>query len=163
MKCLIDGDDMLTQELAEEIVKEFSPTTKVTVQNEEGKQGIYLQNDNEIIITSDWSIAGLLHEITHAVICLRNAENKIDEPPTYHDGIFADKFTQIVNEYMNKHIKDKIEDIYSSLKDIESKLEHELENPAIIKFAIHKSAEEKTQIEIKNLIYDIEDLLNDLG
>lgn len=154
---------MLTQKLAEEIVKEFSPTTKVTVQNEEGKEGIYLQNINEIIITSDWSIAGLLHEITHAVICLRNAENKIDESPEYHDGIFADKFTQIVNEYINKHIKDKIEDIYSNLRDIESNLEHELENSIIPKFTIHKSIAEKTQAGIKNLIYDIEDLLNDLG
>lgn len=154
---------MLTQELAEEIVKKFSPTTKVTVKNEEGKEGIYLQKTNEIIITSDWSIAGLLHEITHAVICLRNAENKIDESPKYHDGIFADKFTQIVNEYMNKHVKDRIEDIYSNLQDIESDLEHELENSIIPKFTIHKSIAEKTQAGIKNLIYDIEDLLNDLG
>ena len=154
---------MLTQKLAEEIVKEFSPTTKVTVKNEEGKEGIYLQNINEIIITSDWSIAGLLHEITHAVICLRNAENKIDESPEYHDGIFADKFTQIVNEYINKHIKDKIEDIYSNLRDIESNLEHELENSIIPKFTIHKSIEEKTHTGIEKLIYDIENLLNDLG
>lgn len=102
--------------------------------------------------------AGLLHEITHAVICLRNAENKIDESPKYHDGNFADKFTQIVNEYMNKHIKDKIEDIYSSLKDIEAKLEKTSGNP-ITAFNHTKEA----QAGIHYLIYDVENFLNDLG
>lgn len=149
---------MITQELAEEIVKEFSPTTKVTVRDVEGKEGIYLEKFNEIIITSDWSIAGLLHEITHAVICLENAKNNICESPEYHDGTFADKFTQIVNEYMNKHIKDKIEDIYSSLKDIEAKLEKTSGNP-ITAF----NHTEEAQAGIHYLIYDVENFLNDLG
>lgn len=85
---------MITQEYAEEIVKRYSPTTNVIVRDWYGQEGIYLISENTISITHDWSIAGLLHEITHAVLFLEDGR-------TGHDGVFADRFTKIVNDYMD--------------------------------------------------------------
>ena len=84
---------MITQQQAETIVKRYSPTTNVIVNNRDGQEGIYLISENTIIITRDWSIAGLLHEITHAILFLEDGR-------TGHDGVFADRFTKIVNDYM---------------------------------------------------------------
>lgn len=84
---------MITQQQAEIIVKRYSPTTNVVVQKRDGQEGIYLTSENTISITSDWSIAGLLHEITHAILFLEDGR-------TGHDGVFADRFTKIVNDYM---------------------------------------------------------------
>lgn len=86
---------MLTQEKAEEIVKRFSPTTKVTVRGN-SKEGIYLEKTNEIIISENWTVAGLLHEITHAVLFL-------DSGRTGHDGVFADKYTKLVGIYFENN------------------------------------------------------------
>lgn len=86
---------MLTQAKAEEIVKRFSPTTKVTVHGN-SKQGIFLERTNEIIVSEDWTVAGLLHEITHAVLFL-------DSGRTGHDGVFADKFTKLVGIYFENN------------------------------------------------------------
>lgn len=84
---------MITQQQAETVVKRYSPTTNVIVKDRDGQEGIYLTFENTIIITSDWSIAGLLHEITHAILFLEDGR-------TGHDGVFADRFTKIVNDYM---------------------------------------------------------------
>ena len=84
---------MITQQQAETIVKRYSPTTKVIVEDRDGQEGIYLTYENTIIITCDWSIAGLLHEITHAILFLEDGR-------TGHDGVFADRFTKTVNDYM---------------------------------------------------------------
>ena len=84
---------MITQQQAETMVKRYSPTTNVIVKDRDGQEGIYLTSENTIIITSDWSIAGLLHEITHAILFLEDGR-------TGHDGVFADRFTKIVNDYM---------------------------------------------------------------
>lgn len=76
---------------AVECVRRFSPTTKLKY-TEQGKEGIYLIETNTIIISKDWNMAGLLHEITHAVLWL-------EEKRMGHDGVFADRFTKIVSEY----------------------------------------------------------------
>lgn len=87
---------MITQEQAEMIVKRYSPTTNVIVRDRDGQEGVYLTSENTISITHDWSIAGLLHEITHAVLFLEDSR-------TGHDGVFADRFTKIVNDYMENN------------------------------------------------------------
>lgn len=86
---------MLTQEKAEKIVRRFSPTTKVSVRGT-SKEGIYLEKTNEIIISENWTVAGLLHEITHAILFL-------DSGRTGHDGVFADKFTKLVGIYFENN------------------------------------------------------------
>ncbi len=82
---------MLNVIKAEEAVRKFSPTTKLEYR-EKGQEGIYLTKTNTIIISIDWNMAGLLHEITHAVLWL-------EEKRTGHDGVWADRFTKIVSEY----------------------------------------------------------------
>lgn len=82
---------MLNVVKAVEAVRKFSPTTKIKYR-EKGQEGIYLTKTNTIIISLDWNMAGLLHEITHAVLW-------IEEKRTGHDGVWADRFTKIVSEY----------------------------------------------------------------
>ena len=84
---------MINETKAKELVKKYCPD--VTLVINDGADGLYLHNSKEILIGKNWHIAGLLHEITHAVL---NA----DEPRTCHDGVFADKFTQIVHEVFEK-------------------------------------------------------------
>ncbi len=88
---------MLNKEEAEKIVKRFSPTTKLTITKCPGREGIYMGKTNEIIITHDWNIAGLLHEITHARLYLdgRNYRRSVD---------FAHEFTKIVGEYLEDKV-----------------------------------------------------------
>lgn len=86
---------MITQEQAETIVKRYSPTTNVIVRDWDGQEGVYLTSENTISITHDWSVAGLLHEITHAVLWA-------EEERIGHDGVFADRFTKIVSDYFEK-------------------------------------------------------------
>lgn len=88
---------MIVQKQAEEIVKRYSPTTKVSVNNTDSMDGVYLQKTDTIIIAHNWSIAGLLHEITHAVLILEDGR-------TGHDGVFADRFTKIVDDYYGEKI-----------------------------------------------------------
>lgn len=89
---------MITQKQAEEIVKRYSPTTKVSVHNTDSMDGIYLQKTDTIIIAHNWSVAGLLHEITHAVLILEDGR-------VGHDGVFADRFTKIVGDYYEEQIE----------------------------------------------------------
>ena len=89
---------MITQKQAEEIVKRYSPTTKVNVHNTDSMDGIYLQKTNTISIAHNWSVAGLLHEITHAVLI-------IEDGRAGHDGVFADRFTKIVGDYYGEQIE----------------------------------------------------------
>ena len=84
---------MINETKAKELVKKYCPD--VTLVINDSADGLYLHNSQEILIGKNWHIAGLLHEITHAVL---NA----DEPRTCHDGVFADKFTQIVHEVFEK-------------------------------------------------------------
>ena len=84
---------MIDETKAKELVKKYCPD--VTLVINDSADGLYLHNSKEILIGKNWHIAGLLHEITHAVL---NA----DEPRTCHDGVFADKFTQIVHEVFEK-------------------------------------------------------------
>jgi len=115
---------MITQQQAETIVKKYSPTTDVIVQKRDGQEGIYLTSENTISITSDWSIAGLLHEITHAILFLEDGR-------TGHDGVFADRFTKIVNDYMENNskvsnstgLKAENQRLKEQLKDYEKALE----------------------------------------
>ena len=86
---------MITQEQAEKIVSRYSPTRNVVVRDWDGQEGVYLTSKNTISITRDWSIAGLLHEITHAVLW-------VEEKRVGHDGVFADRFTKIVSDYFKK-------------------------------------------------------------
>lgn len=86
---------MITQEQAEKIVSKYSPTTNVIVHDSDSMDGIYLMKTNTISIAHNWSIAGLLHEITHAVLYLKDGN-------AGHDGIFADRFTKIVSDYFEK-------------------------------------------------------------
>jgi len=101
---------MITQEQAEEIVKRYSPTTKVKVNDSDSMDGIYLQKTNTISIAHNWSIAGLLHEITHAVLIL---EGKA----TGHDGVFADRFTKIVDDYYGNQIE-RLQEQLESAQDV---------------------------------------------
>lgn len=82
---------MINKAQALAIVNKYSPTTKLTISDGYGKEGIYMVKNNEIIITRDWSIAGLLHELTHAILYLEDGR-------TGHDGVFADRFTRLVAE-----------------------------------------------------------------
>lgn len=82
---------MISVVKAVETVRKYSPTTKLKY-NDKGEQGIYLTKTNTIIISKDWNMAGLLHEITHAILYLQDGR-------VGHDGVFADKFTQIVADY----------------------------------------------------------------
>ena len=50
---------------------------------------------NEIIITKDWNIAGLLHELTHARLYLAGRDYK-------HSSDFAHEYTKIVGEYLEE-------------------------------------------------------------
>ena len=84
---------MIDEKKAKELIKKYCPDVMLVIG--EGADGLYLHNSQEILIGKNWHIAGLLHEITHAVL---NA----DEPRTCHDGVFADKFTQIVHEVFEK-------------------------------------------------------------
>ena len=84
---------MIDETKAKELVKKYCPDVMLVI--DDGSDGLYLHNSQEILIGKNWHIAGLLHEITHAVL---NA----DEPRTCHDGVFADKFTQIVHEVFEK-------------------------------------------------------------
>lgn len=84
---------MIDETKAKELVKKYCPDVMLVIND--GADGLYLHNSQEILIGKNWHIAGLLHEITHAVL---NA----DEPRTCHDGVFADKFTQIVHEVFEK-------------------------------------------------------------
>lgn len=86
---------MITQEQAEKIVSRYSPTTNVIVRDWDGQEGVYLTSENTISITRDWSVAGLLHEITHAILW-------VEEERVGHDGVFADRFTKIVSDYFEK-------------------------------------------------------------
>lgn len=87
------GDVWINETKAKELVKKYCPDVMLVMND--GSDGLYLHNSREILIGKNWHIAGLLHEITHAVL---NA----DEPRTCHDGVFADKFTQIVHEVFEK-------------------------------------------------------------
>lgn len=84
---------MIDETKAKELVKKYCPDVMLVI--DDGADGLYFHNSQEILIGKNWNIAGLLHEITHAVL---NA----DEPRTCHDGVFADKFTQIVHEVFEK-------------------------------------------------------------
>ena len=86
---------MLNKEEAEKIVKRFSPTTKLVILDRKGQEGIYMEKTNEILITYDWNIAGLLHEITHARLYLAGIEDK-------HCRNFADEFTKVVGKYLEE-------------------------------------------------------------
>ena len=86
---------MITQEQAEKIVSRYTPTTIVIVNDSDSMDGIYLQKTNTISIAHNWSVAGLLHEITHAVLW-------VEEERIGHDGVFADRFTKIVSDYFEK-------------------------------------------------------------
>ena len=75
---------------ATEIVRKYSPTTKLRLTD--GCDGLYLTESNEIVIGRNWHLGGLLHELTHAILFLQY-DGKVG-----HDGVFADKFTQLVGE-----------------------------------------------------------------
>ena len=89
---------MITQKQAEEIVKRYSPTTRVIVSDSDSMDGIYLQKINTISIANNWSVAGLLHEITHAILIL-------EDDRVGHDGVFADRFTKIVDDYYGEQVE----------------------------------------------------------
>ena len=86
---------MINKELADKLIQKYCPSVKLTITDRYGKEGLYLQSSNEIIITEDWTIAGLLHEITHAKLYL-------EQDRVGHDGVFADTFTKIVSEVFEK-------------------------------------------------------------
>jgi hypothetical protein len=92
---------MLYTEECEKIVKRFSPTTKLIIEDRPGQEGIYMGKTNEIIITKDWNIAGLLHELTHARLYLANIEDK-------HGRHFADELTKVVAIYLDEFTDKKI-------------------------------------------------------
>lgn len=74
---------------AVKIVRKYSPTTKLRLTK--GYDGLYLTDENKILIGRDWHLGGLLHELTHALLYL-------EEKRTGHDGVFADRFTRLVGE-----------------------------------------------------------------
>jgi hypothetical protein len=65
-----------------------------------GQEGIYMGKTNEILITYDWNIAGLLHELTHARLYLAGIEDK-------HDRHFADELTKVVGIYLDEFVNKK--------------------------------------------------------
>lgn len=88
---------MINEEQALAIINKYSPTTKLTIRNRKGREGIYITKTNEIIITKDWSMAGLLHELTHAILYL-------EQGIVGHDGVFADRFTKLVSEVFEEYV-----------------------------------------------------------
>lgn len=102
---------MIDETKAKELVKKYCPDIRLVMSD--GADGLYLHNSKEILIGKNWHIAGLLHEITHVVL---NA----DEPRTCHDGVFADKFTQIVHEVFEEE-NTKLKEL---LKECQSKLNY---------------------------------------
>jgi hypothetical protein len=87
---------------ASEIVRKYSPTTKLKITS--GCDGLYLTETNEILIGRDWHLGGLLHELTHALLYL-------EEKRTGHDGVFADRFTKLVGEVLCDYNIGKIKEI----------------------------------------------------
>ena len=129
---------MIDETKAKELVKKYCPN--VTLVINDGADGLYLYNSNEILIGKNWHIAGLLHEITHAIL---NA----DEPRTCHDGVFADKYTQIVHEVFeeeNEQLKKWCEE-FNALEVVKEneKLEKQL---SIAKKAINGAARRIRQL-----------------
>lgn len=103
---------MLNKEEAEKIVKKFSPTTKLVILDRKGQEGIYMEKTNEILITYDWNIAGLLHEITHAILYKEDGRRG-------HDGVFADRFTRLVGEVFCNHISQDGKKVSFNIKESE--------------------------------------------
>lgn len=79
---------------ATEIMRKYCPETKLEIKN--GCDGLYLTEKDVILIGRDWHLGGLLHEITHAMLYK-------EEGRTGHDGVFADRFTQLVGEVFCDH------------------------------------------------------------
>lgn len=82
---------MIEKDKAEVLIKKYCPSVTLVIADRKGKEGIYLKDNNRIVITKDWTITGLLHEMTHAILYLE--EGRIG-----HDGVFADRFTKLVAE-----------------------------------------------------------------
>lgn len=104
---MTDLTEKFFNEEAIELVKRFSPSTKLEI-NENGCDGLFLTESNTIIWGKRFGVAGLLHEITHAVLY-----NKFKI--TGHDGIFADEFTKIFNIYLKEKFPS-----YEELQRLES-------------------------------------------
>lgn len=87
---------MIDEKEATQIVNHFCKgKVKLELDNNE-PEGIFISKpEPTIIISKNWNIAGLLHEITHAILFLENRTDRL------HDGVFADRFTKIVEEYMD--------------------------------------------------------------
>ena len=80
---------------ATKIMRKYCPETKLEIKD--GCDGLYLTESDIILIGRDWHLGGLLHEITHAM--LYKEDGRIG-----HDGVFADRFTQLVGEVFCGHI-----------------------------------------------------------
>lgn len=80
---------------ATKIMQKYCPETKLEIKD--GCDGLYLAESDVILIGRDWHLGGLLHEITHAILYK-------EEGRTGHDGVFADRFTQLVGEVFCGHI-----------------------------------------------------------
>lgn len=77
------------------IMRKYCPGTKLKIKD--GCDGLYLSESDVVLIGKDWHLGGLLHEITHALLYK-------EEGRTGHDGVFADRFTQLVGEVFCGHI-----------------------------------------------------------
>ena len=79
---------------ATKIMRKYCPETKLKI-----KDGCLTESDI-ILIGRDWHLGGLLHEITHAMLYKEYGR-------TGHDGVFADRFTQLVGEVFCGHQEEK--------------------------------------------------------
>ena len=80
---------MIDENEAKEIIKRYSPHTKLTLTD--GCDGLYLATQDEIIIGRHWHMGGLLHELTHAILHHTDGRNA-------HDAVFADTLTRLIGE-----------------------------------------------------------------